>query len=124
MRRRVFIPAALALAAAAAALGACKATDTAGNVSAGAVASKANGKQGAGAPAAGTTTVHSDGVRRVGVAELQRMVEAGTVAIYDTRSKMQYDQEHIKGALSLPEGEVEARAGELPRDKTLVFYCT
>jgi hypothetical protein len=124
MRRRVFIPAALALAAAAAALGACKATDTAGNVSAGAVAPKANGQQGAGAPPAGTTTAHSDGIRRVGVAELQKMVEAGTVAIYDTRSKMQYDQEHIKGALSLPEGEAEARAAELPRDKTLVFYCT
>jgi hypothetical protein len=124
MRRRVFIPAALALAAAL--LGACKATDTAGNVSASAAASKAGGKSNASvsAPPAGTTTVHADGIRRVGVAELQKMVEAGTVAIYDTRSKMQYDQEHIKGALSLPQHEAESRAGELPRDKTLVFYCT
>jgi hypothetical protein len=127
MRRRVFITAALALAAAAAALGACKATDTAGNVSAGAVASKAGAKPGAAEspkPPAGTTEVHADGVRRVGVAELQKMVEAGTVAIYDTRSKMEYDREHIKDALSLPQNEAESRAGELPRDKTLVFYCT
>lgn len=126
MRRRVFIPAALALAAAAL-LGACKATDTAGNVSAGVVASKAGANPKAvesPRPPAGTTEVHADGVRRVSVAELQKMVEAGTVAIYDTRSKMQYDQEHIKGALSLPQSEAESRAGELPRDKTLVFYCT
>jgi 3-mercaptopyruvate sulfurtransferase SseA len=128
MRRSVFTPAVLALAAAAAALlGACKATDTAGNVSTGAVASKAGAKpNGAESPRppTGTTTVHADGIRRVSVAELQKMVEAGTVAIYDTRSKMSYDAEHIKGALSLPEGEADARAAELPRDKTLVFYCT
>ena len=131
MRRSVFIPAVLALAAAAL-LGACKATDTAGNTSAAVAASKAaakpsekpSEKPSASAPPAGTTTVHADGIRRVSVAELQQMVEAGTVAIYDTRSKMQYDQEHIKGALSLPQNEAESRAGEMPRDKTLVFYCT
>ena len=123
MRRRVFIPAALALAAAAA-LGACKATDTAGNTSPVAAAPKAGTQASVSAPPTGTTEVHADGFRRVSVAELQKMVEAGTVAIYDTRSKMQYDQEHIKGALSLPQHEAESRAAELPRDKTLVFYCT
>ena len=125
MRRRVFVPLALAVAAAAAALlGACKATDTAGNLSAGVNASAAGAKSSASAPPTGTTEVHADGVRRVGVAELQKMVEAGGVAIYDTRSKAQYDEEHIQGALSLPQNEADARAGELPRDKTLVFYCT
>jgi hypothetical protein len=131
MRRRVFIPAVLALAAAAAVLlGACKATDTAGNVSAG--APKAGGKSKAGAPTTGgsasaptgTTEVHADGVRRVTVAELQAMLEDGNVVVYDTRAKMAYDAEHIKGALSMPYDEVANRAGELPKDKTLVFYCT
>jgi rhodanese-related sulfurtransferase len=37
---------------------------------------------------------------------------------------MAYDAEHIKGALSLPHEEVANRAGELSKDKTLVFYCT
>lgn len=127
MRRRVFIPAALALAAAAALLGACKATDTAGNVSAGAAAAKSGAKPGAAESPRqpkGANEAHADGIRRVGVAELQKMVEAGAVAIYDTRSKMEYDREHIKGALSLPQNEAESRAGALPRDKTLVFYCT
>ena len=120
MRRRVIVPLALA---AAALLGACKATDTAGNMSAATAASKTGDRPSVTAPA-GMTEVHADGVRRVSAAELQKMVEAGGVAIYDTRSKAQYDQEHIKGALSLPQNEVESRAGELPRDKTLVFYCT
>ncbi|MET0649003.1 MAG: rhodanese-like domain-containing protein [Pyrinomonadaceae bacterium] len=126
MKRIIFIPALAALAAAAVLLGACKATDTAGNTSAGVAASKASqpGETGGASAPTGTTTVHADGVRRVDVAELQKMVAAGGVVLYDTRSKMQYDEEHIEGARSLPQNEVEARAGELPRDKTLVFYCT
>lgn len=120
MSRRVFIPLLLSLATAGAVLfGACKATDTAGNMRAG--APKAGEKPGA---PTGTTEVHADGVRRVTPAELQALLEDGRTVVYDTRSKMAYDAEHIKGALSLPYDEVIARAGELPRDKTLVFYCT
>ena len=122
MRRRVFIPAALALAAAAL-LGACKATDSAGNTSAGAPPPPPKVTAQSGAPT-GTTVVHADGVRRVNPQELQAMVEEGTAVIYDTRSKMAYDEEHIKGALSMPHDEVGNRAGELPQGKTLVFYCT
>jgi hypothetical protein len=122
MRRRVFIPAALALAAASAALlGGCKATDSAGNTSAAAPPPKVTAKSGG---TTGTTEVHADGVRRVNPKELQAMVEEGSAVIYDTRSKMAYDDEHIKGALSMPHEEVGSRAGELPKDKTLVFYCT
>jgi 3-mercaptopyruvate sulfurtransferase SseA len=122
MRRSIFIPTVLALAAAAAALlGACKATDTAGNVSA---ASKAGQKSSATAPPTGTTEVHADGVRRVGPAELKDMLADGSAVLYDTRAKMAYDAEHIKGAASMPYDEVANRAGELPKDKTLVFYCT
>ncbi len=118
MRRRVFIPAALVLAAASV-LGACKANDTAGNTGAG--ASKAAAKQNA---PTGTTEVHADGVRRVTVAELEKMVADGSAVIYDTRPQTAYDAEHIKGALSMPYDQVPTHSGELPGDKTLVFYCT
>jgi hypothetical protein len=114
MRRIVFIPAVLALAAL---LGACKANDTAGGTGAAAA------KPGANAPT-GTAEVHADGVRRVTVAELQKMWEDGSAVVYDTRAKTAYDAEHLRGALSMPYDEVLKRAGELPKDKTLVFYCT
>ena len=119
MRSRVFIPLVLGLVAAAALLGACKATDTAGNMSAG--EPKASRKSDA---PTGTTEVHADGVRRVTVAELQKMWEDGSAVVYDTRAKTAYDAEHLRGALSMPYDEVLNRAGELPKDKTLVFYCT
>jgi 3-mercaptopyruvate sulfurtransferase SseA len=122
MMRRVFIPAVLALAAAAL-LGACKATDSAGNLNGSAAQSKPGEKPNTSAPT-GTTEVHADGVRRVTVAQLQAMLKEGGTVIYDTRSKSAYDAEHIQGALSMPYDEVMNRAGELPKDKTLVFYCT
>jgi 3-mercaptopyruvate sulfurtransferase SseA len=114
MTRKFFLLAALALAAAAL-FGACKATDTAGNLSAAPAAKSAP---------AGTTDVAADGARRVTAAELQKMLEEGRAAVYDTRAQTAYEGEHIKGSLSMPSNEVAERAGELPRDKTLVFYCT
>jgi hypothetical protein len=124
MKRKFLIPASLALAAAAALVGACKATDTAGNLSAATAASKSSEKSAQAAPPTGTTEVHADGIRRVNPAELQKMMEAGGVVVYDTRTKAGYDQEHIKGALSMPHDEVANRVSELPKGKTLVFYCT
>jgi hypothetical protein len=118
MSRRVFIPAALVLAAAAL-LGACKAGDTAGNVSVS--AARADAKQSA---PTGTTEVHADGVRRVSAAELQKMLADGSAVVYDTRARASYDTEHIRGARSMPYDEVPTHSGELPADKTLVFYCT
>ena len=121
MTRKLFIPLALALAAVL--LGACKANDTAGDATASRAAGK-NGTAGQATPAAGTTTVSADGARRVTAAELQKMLEGGRTVVYDTRAKAAYDQEHIKGALSMPSNDVGDRASEFPRDKTLVFYCT
>ena len=96
MTRRVFIPSLLAVATALL-LGACKATDTAGNVSAG---SKSSANPSVSAPT-GTTEVHADGVRRVTPSELQAMLAGGRAVVYDTRPKTAYDAEHIQGALSI-----------------------
>ena len=122
MRRKVFIAAVSSLAAALLLLyGACKANDTAGNVNVGA---RKPVDKAAGTPASGTTEVNNDGVRRVTVEELQAMLADGRAVVYDTRPKTAYDGEHIKGALSMPFDEVEKRSGELPKDKSIVFYCT
>lgn len=125
MKRKFYTRFALAALAGSAALllGACTATDSAGNVSAPSSAPQQANKPPASAPAP-ADAAHADGIRRIGPAELQKLVEGGKVAIYDTRSKMSYEQEHIKGALSLPHEDAASRAAELPRDKTLVFYCT
>jgi Rhodanese-like domain len=115
--RKLFLTAVVSACAAAALLAGCKATDTAGNLNASstAVNSPAQPQQAANP---------SEAAARITVAELKQKVDAGEVAIYDTRAKSAYDQEHIKGALSMPSNEVAARTGELPKDKLIVFYCT
>ena len=114
--RKLFLTA-VAAACAAALLAGCKATDTAGNFNVASTASNpaAQGQQPPN-PAADAT--------RITVAELKQKLDAGQAVIYDTRAKTAYDQEHIKGALSMPSGEVAERTGELPKDKLIVFYCT
>ncbi len=112
--RKLFLTA-LAAACAAALLAGCKATDTAGNLNAAAPAVN---------PSAPQAANPADDAPRITVAELKQKLDAGQAVVYDTRARTAYDQEHIKGALSMPTGEVAGRAGELPRDKLIVFYCT
>jgi activator of HSP90 ATPase len=119
--RKLFLTALAGAFAAALLLAGCKATDTAGNSNTGASA----GVIKASATAPPTNTANpADEARRVTVDELKKMLDAGQAVVYDTRAKSAYDQEHIKGALSMPAGEVSGRINELPKDKTIVFYCT
>ena len=115
--RKFFLTAVAAACAAAALLAGCKATDTAGNLSAASTASNP-------APQSQQPPNPAETATRITVAELKQKLDAGQAVVYDTRAKTAYDQEHIKGALSMPSGEVAQRIGELPKDKLIVFYCT
>jgi 3-mercaptopyruvate sulfurtransferase SseA len=113
--------AASALAAGAALFAACRADDTAGNSHA---ASDSGATHAAAKPTAQQQPAPAEDARRVTVDELRKMLDAGDTVVYDTRAKEAYEQEHIKGSLSMPFNEVDARSGELPKGKSLVFYCT
>jgi len=120
MFRKSKLAALAALALSGAALfGACRATDTAGDSHAAGLSNTAPK-----ASPSVVTQAPAEDARRVTVAELKKMLDEGKAALYDTRPKAAYDAEHIKGALSMPSNEVGERAGELPKGKTLVFYCT
>jgi hypothetical protein len=43
--------------------------------------------------------------------------------IIDVRDPDTYAEGHIEGAISFPESDVDARVGELPRDRLIVAYC-
>ena len=126
MKGKSKLAAATALAAAAAIFGACRADDTTGASGASQAASKAaaTGSTAAKPSPSVVAQAPAEDARRVTPDELKKMLDAGKAVVYDTRAKGAYDAEHIKGALSMPSNEVADRAGELPKDKTLVFYCT
>lgn len=59
--------------------------------------------------------------------ELKNMLDAGKInpLIFDTRTPEEYEEVHIKGALSLPLAKLEKDPALLQGDftRTLVFYC-
>ncbi|HEV7892652.1 MAG TPA: rhodanese-like domain-containing protein [Pyrinomonadaceae bacterium] len=129
MKGKSKLAAAGVLAAAAAIFGACRADDTSGGSGASQAASKIATVNTAATTAAKPSPsvvaqAPAEEARRVTVEELKKMLDSGKAVVYDTRAKAAYDAEHIKGSLSMPSNEVADRAGELPKDKTIVFYCT
>jgi 3-mercaptopyruvate sulfurtransferase SseA len=62
-------------------------------------------------------------VPRINPHELKAVLDAGeAVSVVDTRTREQFEQRHIAGAISVPSDEVEERYGELPRAEDIVFY--
>jgi rhodanese-related sulfurtransferase len=64
-----------------------------------------------------------DGLEPVGREELQRRLRERSVVLVDVRPEEEYHAGHIRGALSIPLGELGRRLGELPARREIVAYC-
>ena len=71
-----------------------------------------------------TATPPPDNARRITAEELHKHFEANDVVIIDTRAEPAYKQEHIKGAILVPAGTLNAKFDQLPKGKLIVAYCT
>ncbi len=56
-------------------------------------------------------------------AELLERAKRRGVVVLDVRPTEEYASGHIRGAISIPLGELEQRLGSLPRDAEIVAYC-
>jgi hypothetical protein len=57
------------------------------------------------------------------VAQLGDLLRKGSqIQIVDVRSRQEYLTRHIKGSVSIPLDTIELRAGEIPRDGLVVLY--
>jgi rhodanese-related sulfurtransferase len=65
-----------------------------------------------------------DAVNRISVAEAHEAFKNGKAIFVDVRTEPAYKAGHIKGAVLIPLNEITARAGELPKDKTIILYCS
>jgi Rhodanese-like domain len=65
-------------------------------------------------------------VPRVPVDQAKAALDSGTAIIVDVRTPQAYEASHIKGAISIPLGEIELNPTGLPLDKTkwIITYCT
>lgn len=57
-----------------------------------------------------------------GAPDPRRMVADGAVLL-DVRTSDEFSAGHLDGAVNIPIDDLEARLGELPRDRDVVVYC-
>ena len=64
------------------------------------------------------------GVPRVSIQETRRALEANEALVVDVRSRANYEQSHIAGAISAPlPGDLDYRL-DAPLDTYIYLYCT
>ncbi len=61
---------------------------------------------------------------RMTAEELKPKVDAGDAVLLDVRSAAAFATEHAKGAIHVPLDALEARLGELPKNRLIAAYCT
>lgn len=63
---------------------------------------------------------------RISLEEFKNLFDSqADIVIVDTRSLENYEAGHIPGAISMPyPDDIRARNQELPRDKTIILYCS
>lgn len=67
---------------------------------------------------------HEDTAPRVELADAKKLFDEGEAFFIDTRSADSYALEHIKGAVNIPVDAIEQRLKEVPKDKTIIAYCS
>lgn len=75
-------------------------------------------------PPTTATAQPEDPARRITATEARQALAKGEAVLVDVRPKESYDAEHAQGAIVIPLSEITARAGELPKDKLVITYCT
>ena len=64
-----------------------------------------------------------ESARRMTREEAIKLVNAKKAVWVDVRSKISYDEGHIKGAINIPVSEIITRIREIPAGKFIVTYC-
>ena len=78
----------------------------------------------AAAPAKPQATATEETARRIKVDEARQALDKGKAVLVDVRNKDAYEASHAQGAISIPLADIGSRAGELPKNKLIITYCT
>jgi hypothetical protein len=75
-------------------------------------------------PPAASTPATQETARRIPAAEARQALAKGKAVLVDVRNKEAYEASHAQGAISIPLADIGSRAGELPKNKLVITYCT
>ncbi len=63
-------------------------------------------------------------IQRVSLEDAIDAYESKTAVFVDVRDADSYHQGHIPGAINIPLGQLESRAGELDANRWIITYCS
>ncbi len=66
----------------------------------------------------------TDDAARISLADAKAAFDAGTALFVDSRAEAAYKVEHIKGAINIMTGQLDAKLKNLPKDKKIIVYCS
>jgi rhodanese-related sulfurtransferase len=65
-----------------------------------------------------------DDVHRISISEAKAEFDGGKAVIIDVRGEPTFKAGHIKGAQMIAFQDIATKSGELPKDKTIILYCS
>jgi len=63
-------------------------------------------------------------IARVTLEDSKAAFDSQSAVFLDVRDQASYEVSHIPGAINIPVGEIQRRAGELNKDDWIITYCT
>jgi rhodanese-related sulfurtransferase len=64
-------------------------------------------------------------VDRISPEELRQMLEDGEdIVVVDVRNALESAADSVPGALRIPLEDMEARQGDIPRDRDIILFCS
>jgi 3-mercaptopyruvate sulfurtransferase SseA len=64
-----------------------------------------------------------ESARRISREEAIKLIKEKKAVFVDVRARDQFDQGHIKGAISIPLGDLLTRVHEIPPKTFIITYC-
>jgi rhodanese-related sulfurtransferase len=71
-----------------------------------------------------TQPAPNDGIARISIPDARAAFNSGSAVIIDVRGEPAYKAGHIKGATMIAYADIAGKAAELPKDKTIILYCS
>ena len=71
-----------------------------------------------------TVAAPQEDAPRISLADAKKDFDDGTAIFLDARTEDSYKEEHVKGAVNVNYENWEKKLKSLPKDKTIVVYCS
>jgi Rhodanese-like domain len=68
--------------------------------------------------------VTQDDAPRISLVDAKKDFDDGSAVFIDTRADTVYRQEHIRGAINITSETLKDKIKDLPKNKTLIAYCS